>query len=237
VAVAALFDIHGNLPALEAVLDELDTVEPGTVVVGGDVLWGPCGNECVDLLTGVGARFLAGNCERHALNPESETDVWCHAQLDRRTSELVAAWPLQIELEIEGLGDVLFCHATPRSDDEILTTLTPDEAVADALGATSAELVVSGHTHVRLDRSVPAAPRLVNPGSVGMPYMGQPGAFWALLGPGVDFRRTVYDVERALERLRRPGFPGFEDIFPESLRGDVTAQSATEHFESRRLGA
>jgi len=237
VAVAALYDVHGNLPALEAVLAELEREPVDTIVVGGDVLWGPYGNECVSLLAAAGGRFLAGNCERDVLNPASEKDHWCHAGLDRRTSELAAAWPASMELAIDGLGDVFFCHATPRSDTEIVTALTSDGELADALAGVSADMVVGGHTHVRLDRSVPGAPRLLNPGSVGLPYAGEPGAFWALLGPAVDFRRTSYDTDHALEQLRAPGFPGFDELFPESLRGEISAEEATEFLESQRRGA
>jgi predicted phosphodiesterase len=239
VPIAALFDVHGNLPALEAVLAELDEAAPpiDALVVGGDVLWGPYENECVALLRERGARFLTGNCERNVLNPESEKDHWCRAELDDETAALAASWPDRIEVEIDGLGNVLFCHATPRSDTEIVTALTPDEELAESLDGTSADMVVSGHTHVRLDRSITGGPRLVNPGSVGLPYAGRPGAFWAVLGPALEFRHTDYDVEQALERLRAPGFPGFEDVFVEALRGEISAQDATEHFESQRRGA
>ena len=232
--VAALYDIHGNLPALEAVLTELAQNPPDTIVVGGDVLWGPYQAECVELLRAAGARFLAGNCERAVLQEDSDADRWCRGQLDAAFLADVTTWPLTIELEVAGLGRVLFCHATPRSDDEIITRLTPDAEVGEALAGTEADLVVCGHTHVQVDRAVPGAPQLVNAGSVGMPCEGQPGAFWALLDNEVELRRTPYEVEPALARLREPGFPSVEDVFFEQVRGEVTAPSASEYFEGLR---
>ena len=236
--VAALYDIHGNLPALEAVLAELTSAleggPPEAIVVGGDVLWGPYQAECVERLRQVGARFLAGNCERAVLHEDSDADRWCRGQLDVELLADVGTWPATIELDLDGLGRVLFCHATPRSDDEIITRLTPDVAVAEALAATDADVVVCGHTHVQVDRVVPGAPRLVNAGSVGMPCEGKRGAFWALLDDGVELRRTTYAVEPALARLGKAGFPSVEDVFFEQVRGEITAASASEYFEGLR---
>ena len=235
--VAALYDIHGNLPALEAVLAELALDPPDEIVVGGDVLWGPYQAECVALLRELGARFLAGNCEREVLRGDDESDQWCRAQLDAELLADVAAWPRTIELDMDGLGRVLFCHATPRSDEEIITRLTPDAAVAEAFAGAVADVVVCGHTHVQVDRVVPGALRLVNAGSVGMPCEGKPGAFWALLDDEVELRQTAYAVEPALARLLEPGFPAVEDVLFEQVRGEVTAESASEYFESVRGGA
>jgi predicted phosphodiesterase len=234
VRVAALYDIHGNLPALEAVLAELEHDPPDLIVVGGDVLWGPFQAECVQLLREAGARFLAGNCERHVLHEGTDADVWCRGRLDAALLADVARWPATIELDVGGVGQVLFCHATPRSDDEIITRLTPDDAVAEALANINADVVVCGHTHVQVDRAVPGAPRLVNAGSVGMPCEGKRGAFWALLDGGVEHRRTPYPIEPAFARLREPGFPSFDDVFSAQVRGAVSAESASEYFESRR---
>lgn len=232
--VAALYDIHGNLPALEAVLAELDGDPPDTIVVGGDVLWGPYQAECIELLHGVGARFLAGNCERAVLHEDSDADRWCRGQLDAALLADVASWPATIELGVRGLGQVLFCHATPRSDDEIITRLTPDDAVAEVLAGTGSDVVICGHTHVQVDRVVPRAPRLVNAGSVGMPCEGKIGAFWALLDNGVELRRTPYAVEPALARLAETGFPSVDDVFFGQVRGEITAESASEYFEGLR---
>lgn len=232
---AALYDIHGNLPALEAVLAEVAREKVDAIVVGGDVLWGPLQSECLGLLrAAAGALFLAGNCERDVVGAVDESSRWCRDQLTADDVEFVSAWPATLELELEGLGRALFCHATPRADDENMTRLTPDEDVAAALAGVDADVVVCGHTHVQLDRRVPDSPRLVNAGSVGLPYQGETGAFWAILGAAVEFRRTPYDVERAIALLSETGFPGAAGIFGESLRGTITAESATAFFESKR---
>jgi predicted phosphodiesterase len=235
VQVAALYDVHGNLPALEAVLAELER-EGGAdeIVVGGDVVWGPMQSECLELLQSAGATFVSGNCERAVLNPASDADRWCSERLVERERVFVASWPLVVERDIDGLGPVVFCHATPRDDEAILTRITPDTAVAAALAGIDASVVVCGHTHVQFDRQVPDGPRLVNAGSVGLPYEGVQGAFWALLGPGIGLRSTAYDVELSLAQLRDKGFPGFDEIFTRSLEGQVAAGDATAEFESRR---
>jgi predicted phosphodiesterase len=235
--VAALYDVHGNLPALEAVLAEVETEDVDAVVVGGDVLWGPFQSECLAALRARDARFVAGNCERDVLGAVNESSAWCRAQLTAGDVDFVSGWPATAELELEGLGSAVFCHATPRSDDEILTRTTPEPDVVAALSGTAADVVVCGHTHVQYDRRPAGAPRLVNAGSVGLPYQGEPGAFWALLGLEVELRRTSYDVDAALASLASSGFPSAAEIFGESLRGTASAESASAYFEAKRRGA
>ena len=234
--VAALYDVHGNLPALEAVLAEVEQEHVDLIVAGGDVLWGPLQSECVALLGDAGASFVSGNCEREVLESRAESAVWCHDRLTPEERELVSTWPSTLEVEIDDLGRVLFCHATPRSDEENITLLTPDDDVADAIAGADAEVVVGGHTHVQLDRHVPGGPRLVNAGSVGLPCQGEPGAYWAILGPDVELRRTEYEVERTLVLLRASGFPGAEAL-EDVIRGHVRAESATAYFEAKRRAA
>jgi diadenosine tetraphosphatase ApaH/serine/threonine PP2A family protein phosphatase len=232
--VAALYDVHGNLPALEATLRDVATSGVVEIVVGGDVLWGPFQVECVMRLRDAGATFIRGNCERNVLHPESEIDHWCAARLDDETRALVSTWPLTVVRELDGLGTVVFCHATPRDDEEILTRFTPDDAVQAALADAGGDVVVCGHTHVQFDRSPPGSARVVNAGSVGLPYEGEPGARWLLIGDGVEHRRTPYDVDRALAELEPTGFPAFADVFVGAMRGTTSAEEATAHFESRR---
>lgn len=232
--VAALYDVHGNLPALEAVLAEADASGVDALVCGGDVVWGPDPGGCVELLRAAGARFLRGNCEREVLSGVgSDADEWCLARLTPAQRELVAAWPETLWLEIDGLGETLFCHGSPRSDTEMLTEATPDDVVAEIVAGVDAGVVVCGHTHHQFDRRV-AGVRLVNAGSVGLPYEGAPGAFWTLLGPGVEPRRTEYDVEAALLGLVASGFPPGERLFVPALRGLTPKADAVAFFESRR---
>ena len=231
--VAALYDVHGNLPALEAVLADVADAAVDEIVVGGDVLWGPLQVECVTALREVDARFVTGNCERDVLRPTGEIDHWCAGRLDDETRAFVETWPQTLERRLD-IGRVVFCHATPRDVEEILTTLTPDDELRAALAAVEADVVVCGHTHVQFDRSVAGVPRLVNAGSVGLAYQGSPGARWALIGEEIEFRSAAYDVERAVDILGGVGFPPFADMFPRALRGKRTAEEAMQWFESQR---
>ena len=232
--VAALYDVHGNLPALTAVLLDVEREGVDTIVCGGDVVWGPFQHECIDLLRRAGARFLAGNCERDVVSGDSEQDLWCRARLGEDDRAEIASWPATVELAVEGLGRVVCCHATPRSDEEIITSVTPDDVVTAALCDVGADLVVCGHTHVQFDRRPPGGPRVVNAGSVGLPYEHVPAAYWALLADDVELRRTEYDVGEAAAALVGTGFPHGDDVFGAALRGEVAPEKATAQFEARR---
>jgi predicted phosphodiesterase len=228
--VAALYDIHGNLPALEAALDAVEEAGAETIVVGGDVALGPMARETTDRLIALGARahYVRGNCDRLVVDafdgrplparlPPSvrETVEWTAAQLGRHHRDFLASFEQTIALAVGGLGGVLFCHATPRSDEEIVTVRTPAERLRPALDGVTQPLVVCGHTHMQFDRTVDGV-RLVNAGSVGMPF-GPPGAHWLLLGPGVEPRRTDYDLERAAARVRGTSYPGAAEFASRSV--------------------
>jgi predicted phosphodiesterase len=216
--VAALYDIHGNLPALEAVLEDVHRADVDTIVIGGDVVPGPLPRETLDRLDDldVPVRFIHGNGETAVLAelagkdstvPAPFRDVirWTAHQLEPEQQRAMSRWPPTVRLPIPDLGDVLFCHATPRSDTEIFTRLTPEERVAPAFAGVEAPLVVCGHTHMQFDRMVGWI-RVVNAGSVGMPF-GEPGADWLLLGPDVQFRHTSYDLVGAADRIRSTSYP------------------------------
>ena len=223
--VAVLSDVHGNLPALEAVLAE---VEADAIVCCGDVALGGMPAEALARMHEAGALFVRGNCDR-------DPGDWVRAQLAAEEVDFLEALPLTIELEVDGLGRVLFCHATPRSDEEIFTRLTPEDELAEILGDTDADLVVCGHTHVQVDRRV-GETRVVNAGSVGMPYEGRPGAFWLLLGPDVEHRRTEYDTVAAADAIERSGHPSAED-FAGYLREPKDPDEVSRYFESLRDSA
>jgi putative phosphoesterase len=239
--VAALYDVHGNLPALEAVLADPRLAAAEWIVCGGDLVAGPLPAECVDTLQALGGRvrFLSGNTDRETVTPPDEGPLaevgrWGAARLGAERLAAVAAWPATVELEVPGLGRVLFCHATPRSDTTIVTRRTPDAEVAAELAGVGADVVVCGHTHVQFDRMVGDV-RLVNAGSVGMPYEGSADARWALLGSsGIDLVATPYDAEAAFARFAGIGAPLFEAWFGPVVRGEVSAEEATAQFESRR---
>ena len=206
--VAAIADIHGNLPALEAVLAEIEGIGVELVVCCGDVA-GPFGDACVDRLVELGDRatFVRGNAD---------------GGFD---------WPLTAEADVDGLGRVLFCHGSPRSNEEILTSVSPDNRFAAALAEVEATVVVGGHTHVQFDRRV-AGRRVVNAGSVGMPYEGRPGAFWALIGPDVELRRTDYDVAAAASAIEATAYPGADD-HAGWLREPPDPAEVSAYFESQ----
>jgi predicted phosphodiesterase len=164
--------------------------------------------------------FLRGNGDRETLEerpdrpsriPETAREQlrWCRAQLDDTQAGAVEAWPLLVRHELPGLGSVLFCHATPRNDTEVVTHLIPEPLLKPIFDGV-ADLVVCGHTHVQFDVMV-GRTRVVNAGSVGMPFE-QPGAYWLLLDGAVDLRRTAYDLEAAAGDVRRTAFPHAEEF-------------------------
>jgi putative phosphoesterase len=228
--VAALYDIHGNLPALEAVLAEVGDAD--VVVVGGDFSRGPMPAETVDRLRGLGerARFIRGNADRAAAGE----GAWEMERLGAERLEFLAGLPETATIEIEGVRSVLFCHGSPRSDEDIITAVTPDERLGRILAGVAEPVVVCGHTHHQFDRTVHGI-RVVNAGSVGMPYEGRPGAFWAMLGPGVELRSTAYDFEAAFSAIRASGFPDADELV-ETLREPPTADEVARHFESLASG-
>lgn len=193
--VAALYDIHGNLGALDAVLA---VVEADEIVIGGDIVLGGRSRETLDRVMALGShtRVIRGNCDRLVVDafdgrplparlPTAVQDsiVATAKQLSPRHRDYLAALPDTLVL-----GSVLFCHATPRDDDEIFGVETPSDAVRLMFAGVTQPLAVCGHTHVQFDRTIDRL-RIVNAGSVGMP-LGPPGAYWLLLDPDVHLMRT-----------------------------------------------
>ena len=218
--VAVLSDVHGNAVALEAVLAELAADPPDLVVSGGDLTWGPLPRETVALVRDLPAPFVQvrGNAERalfeciedptRAERPRERWMVGAH------TEDEIAFVRQAVEgttVDVDGLGPVRFAHGSPRSDEELITYATPEERLAEAMAGRPERVLVTAHTHIQFDREV-AGIRSVNPGSVGMPYMGEPGAFWAVLGPDVELRRTEYDVDEAVRRYRATDDPLAEQM-------------------------
>lgn len=222
--VAALCDVHGNLPALEAVLADVASLEVDAIVCGGDVVFGPFPRECLERLIDLGAVFVRGNADR--VPADKTGSSWVAERLDPLSLEFLHELPESVSLD-----GVLYCHGSPRSDEEILTRISPDERIRAALAGVEERLVVGGHTHVQYEREVDGV-RLANAGSVGMPCEGRHGAFWALVdGLDVELRRTPYALEAATAVIRASGFPDAEDMCS-MLLDPKDPDEVSAHFES-----
>ena len=206
-SVAVLSDVHGVLPVLDAVLAEPDVQTAELVVVTGDHAAGPMPVPVLDRLVGLGDRCLLvrGNADRELVairggawseHPESR---WAAEQLRGDQLQLLSELPHPVHLEVDGFGTVLFCHGTPRDDEEVVLVDTRLEKWAEVFADLDAEIqtVVCGHTHMPFVRLVERR-LVINPGSIGMPY-GRPGGAWALLREGqVSLRHTPVDVAAAI---------------------------------------
>jgi putative phosphoesterase len=245
--VAAIYDIHGNLPALEAVLQDIHQAEVDRIVVGGDVLPGPMPRETIQCLLDldIPVQFIQGNGDREVLAlmrgvetgtvPEKFRGVmrWAVQQLNPEDEKLLASWPATIPVQIGGLGEVLFCHATARNDTEIFTRLTPEDRLLPVFEGLNVPVVVCGHTHMQFDRTI-GKTRVVNAGSVGMPF-GEPGAYWLLLGPDIQFRHTAYELAKAAERIRGTNYPQAEDFAAHNVPQPPTEGQMLEAFSRVEL--
>jgi predicted phosphodiesterase len=227
--VAVLSDVHGNAVALEAVLAEVAAEGVDLVVFGGDLTWGPLPRETLALVRPLPrALYVRGNAERALLESRAapsadaltERERWMvatHAPDDVAFVETSA--PAHV-VAVDGLGAVRFCHGSPRSDEECVTPITPAARIRALSAGIAERVLVTAHIHVQFDREV-AGVRSLNAGSVGLPYEGAHGAFWALLGPDVDLRRTPYDLGQAIAAYRATDDPLREQMV-EMLRTPAT---------------
>ncbi|HEV2779655.1 MAG TPA: metallophosphoesterase family protein [Actinophytocola sp.] len=247
--VAVLADVHCVLPALEAVLAEPDVRAADLIVLAGDVAAGPQPVETVDLLASLGERvvWVRGNCERTAVDwarggntpddPRYAMGVWAAGQLRPDQVRLLDGLPSTVTLDVRGLGEVLFCHATPRDDEEYVLVDSSLDRWTEVLAGVpeTVTTVVCGHTHMPFLRLVDRR-TVVNPGSVGMPY-GTTGAHWALLGgdgPAIRLRRTEFDVEAACAAITAgSGFPEIEEWVEDFVRHPASDVEALGVFRAR----
>jgi putative phosphoesterase len=206
---AALYDLHGNLRALEAVLQEIP--DEATIVVGGDICAGGThASETLERLRALGERvlWLRGNADRE-LTPGEEglapAEVIDTTRAALTAEQIAFLYELPPKVQI---GDVLFCHATPRNDVDIFTERTPEERIADLFADVGADVVVCGHTHTQFERTI-AEKRVINSGSVGMPYEDAPGAYWTL---DLVHRRTEYDGADPPKAAREEAVAHFESV-------------------------
>jgi putative phosphoesterase len=193
--IATLYDVHGNIRALEAVLQEIP--DDATIVIGGDVAVGPHPSETLERLRALGDRaiWLRGNADRELTPGEpglapAEAIEPVRAKLTDEQIAFLYGLPPTVQID-----RVLFCHATPRNDVDVFTELTPEERIAPLFADVDADVVVCGHTHMQFERTI-AGKRVINSGSVGMPYENLPGAYWTL---DLEHRRTEYEPDEPLD--------------------------------------
>ena len=254
--VAALYDIHANLPALEAVLGEVRAAGVDQIVVGGDVVPGPMPRETLALLLklDVPVQFIYGNGELAVLaqigvsDPEAVTYWgtttgeplpepqrallrWTAQQIHPEFDDLLKSWPKTHRVDMTSLGRVLFCHGTPRSETEIFTRLTPEDRLVPVFEGLDVDLVICGHTHMQFDRPI-AGIRVVNAGSIGMPF-GLAGADWALLGRNVELRHTLYDLQKGAARIRETMYPQADAFAEHYVLEPPTERDVLEAFQKR----
>ena len=213
VRIAVLSDTHGVLPTLEAVLDEPDVQSADLGVVTGDLSAGPQPTQVLDRLVALGdrVRLVRGNADRDLVTiarggqPPAGTpavDLWAAAQLTPAHVELLAHLPHPLVVPLDGVGDVLFCHGTPRDDNEVVLVDTRPSRWLEVLADVpdSVRVVCGGHTHTPYARQVDRR-WVVNSGSTGMPY-GAPGVPWLFLDSrGVQLRTTAVDPRRVADDI------------------------------------
>jgi putative phosphoesterase len=232
--VAVIADVHGNAPAFAAVLEELEREQPDLIVSCGDLTWGPLPEETHELARELNARWVRGNADRAVLEgvSESERERWMQAHHTDAMRDFLGKFEENVVVEVDGLGAVRFCHGSPRSDEELITPRTPDERMTALLEQVDERVLICAHTHIQFDRRVVGI-RSINPGSVGMPYETDPGAYWALLGPDVELRRTEYALGAAVSACRASGDPLAEEI-AETLLAPPTPDEVIAAAETLR---
>lgn len=235
--LAVLGDVHGNAVAFAAVLEELRGDPPDLVVVNGDLSWGAEPEVTLALAEALeGALFVRGNAEsallRAALDPSSEpsdTGAWMLEQHTLARVEQVRGYAGAVTVDVDGVGRMYICHGSPRGDQELVTPETPDDRMQALLDGTQLDVLVTAHVHLQFERQVLEITSM-NAGSVGLQYGGTPAAYWAMIGPEIELRRTEYDVEEAVRRAHASGIPTAERVV-QTLREPPSADEVTEHAE------
>ena len=201
--LALLYDIHGNLPALEAVL--ADASDADGFLLGGDyATFGAWPVETVERLKELDAEWIRGNVDRWLVDSSDVPDFM--AELVDRSRDMVGE---ELSRELAALpestthGGTLYCHASPLSDMDSFYP-EPQDSDAERLMGVEAERVVFGHTHLAFERPGPGGIHLVNPGSVGMPFGGDHRASYAVVHDDdrVEHRRVEYDWQASAAAVR-----------------------------------
>lgn len=246
--IAAIYDIHGNLPALKAVLKEIEKNGVEQIICGGDVVLGPLPSETLDYLLdfNIPVRFISGNCETQMLDIMQgkellqlpvvvrETMKWTASQLTEKHIEAISSWTSMYVTEKNKLGKIImFCHATPRNNTEIFTKFTQEGKLISVFDNCGANIVICGHTHMQFDRRI-GKTRVVNAGSVGMPY-GERGAYWLLIDDDVKLMCTSYDFDRAASIIKATQYPNADEFSENFILKPYTEVYALEVFGKAEL--
>ena len=234
---ALVSDVHGNAPALRAVLGELDREAIEQVVCLGDLLYGgPAPVECLELVRTRGWPVVLGNADAFAVDPATaegslepvtpqqlEVAAWLRARLSPEQVAAISAWPLSVEADLGHGHRLLAFHATPGSYHPLLLPTMAEGAFRAALGGVAADICAGGHTHLQFVRRVGAS-TFVNPGSVGFGYDHEhadegfaldPWASYALITTSdstlrIELRRVAFDASAVAAALREAGYPHAE---------------------------
>ncbi|MBT2601120.1 MULTISPECIES: metallophosphoesterase family protein [unclassified Oceanobacillus] len=220
--IAAIYDIHGNYSALKAVLEEVRKTNVEEVIVGGDLAWGPEPRQVMDLLMNYKDEFIfiRGNADREVAYRHgkeqglddfvADLNHWCADQLTEQQINFLKNLPEKKVLNVDGLGEVLFIHGSPRSDEEAIRINTPEEEIRPMIENVPQDIIVCGHTHIQFDRII-GGKRIINAGSIGLQSRAD-GACWALVGPKVELKVTTYDTRAASERINKSNTPYKKDF-------------------------
>ena len=218
--VAIMADIHGNDSALEAALSEINAEAFDCIAILGDITWGTFPEETYRLLAPLAHKLVCirGNADRAAVElahkPDtelSERERWMVAAHSPEVMVFLESLPTTATITVSGLGDIRLSHGSPRTDIEVVTPETPHGRIEEFMSGVEQRCVATAHTHVSYVRRV-GDTVLFNPGSVGMPYEGKRGAFWAALGPDIELRHTEYDVEGFVGRMLASDDPAAQEL-------------------------
>jgi predicted phosphodiesterase len=219
--LAILADVHGNLPALEAVLQDLAPFKVDHVIVAGDVInWGPFSAPVMERVTREGWAVIRGNNEFYLLDHDTPRAPaaweayallpWLSQQLNGRWRNAIAAWPDALSLRFPDAPPLRVVHGSPRSPWEPIYPISTDEEVEAMLAGVEEATVIAAHTHLAMDRRV-GRRRILNPGSVGVPLDGVFCARYMLLEGDVEgwhpaFRSVAFDYDALFREFERQGF-------------------------------
>lgn len=216
--IGILSDIHGNLPALEAVLADMERRGVDRAVNLGDVAFrGPFPAECTARVREMGAPVILGNTEVWLTEAEPKLPeallavrTWTRERMAPADLDWLAGLPAEFRFTVEGQR-LLFAHGSPRSNMEFLFPFSPEAELREALADCGADVVVVGHTHWAFSRRIGQV-HLIGAGSIGLPFDGDSRAAYAILevterNVGVTHVRVAYDQERTLTAARAEGFP------------------------------